>query len=196
MGAVAVLAVLVPMSSALPQHCPFCAAGCALPVQLGALKLLLPLHCTDTVLPPPHSMLFLDNDMEYFVEPRMLGTGSSLRDDASLYRSRTSLGTSMGAEADWEILPEDILICKDPYGRDWQLGTGGFGSVRSPCSTSSAGSQEGSKGYTYMRSSACAPASLAPVRHVLWVSAVDDAPVWILALPAPCFLQGCSICRA
>ena len=52
--------------------------------------------------------------MEYFVEPRMLGTGSSLRDDASLYRSRTSLGTSMGAEADWEILPEDILICKTP----------------------------------------------------------------------------------
>ena len=75
-----------------------------------------------------HSMLFLDNDMEYFVEPRMLMTGSS-RDDASLYRSRTSLGTSMGAEADWEILPEDIMICKDPYGRDWQLGTGGFGSV-------------------------------------------------------------------
>lgn len=75
-----------------------------------------------------HSMLFLDNDMEYFVEPRMLMTGSS-RDDTSLYRSRTSLGTSMGAEADWEILPEHIMICKDPYGRDWQLGTGGFGSV-------------------------------------------------------------------
>lgn len=76
-------------------------------------------------------MLFLDNDMEYFVEPRMLMTGGG-RDDASLYRSRTSLGTSMGAESDWEILPEDILICKDPYGRDWQLGTGGFGSVSGP----------------------------------------------------------------
>ena len=69
-------------------------------------------------------MLFLDNDMEYFVEPRILGTGSSLRDDASLYRSRTSLGTTMGAESDWEILPEDILICNDPYGIDWQVGTG------------------------------------------------------------------------
>ena len=107
-------------------------------------------------------MLFLDNDMEYFVEPRMLGTGSSLRDDASLYRSRTSLGTTMGAEADWEILPEDILICKDPYGRDWQLGTGGFGSVRSPCSTSSASSQGACIGYTCMGSSRCAPASVAP----------------------------------
>lgn len=79
-------------------------------------------------------MLFLDNDMEYFVEPRMMRTGSS-RDDASLYRSRTSLGASMGAESDWEILPEDIMICKDPYGRDWQLGTGGFGSVSSPANS-------------------------------------------------------------
>ena len=85
-------------------------------------------QCSDRALFGLHSMLFLDNDMEYFVEPRMLMTGSS-RDDASLYRSRTSLGTTMGAEADWEILPEDIMICKDPYGRDWQLGTGGFGSV-------------------------------------------------------------------
>lgn len=71
----------------------------------------------------------LDNDTEYFVEPRFAMSGGSWRDggeSSSLWRTRTSLG----AEADWEIMPEDIIICKDPYGRDWQLGTGGFGSVR------------------------------------------------------------------
>lgn len=77
--------------------------------------------------------LMLDNDTEYFVEPRFAVSGGSWRDggeSSSLWRTRTSLGNSMGAEADWEIMPEDIIICKDPYGRDWQLGTGGFGSVR------------------------------------------------------------------
>ncbi len=77
----------------------------------------------------------LDNDTEYFVEPRYVMSGASSwreRDgeSSSLWRTRTSLGTAMGGEADWEIMPEDIVICKDPYGRDWQLGTGGFGSVR------------------------------------------------------------------
>lgn len=73
----------------------------------------------------------LDNDTEYFVEPRLVMSGASSRDfESSLWRTRTSLGrTSLGAEADWEISPDDIVICKDPYGRDWQLGTGGFGSV-------------------------------------------------------------------
>ncbi|CAL8471975.1 g11517 [Coccomyxa elongata] len=78
--------------------------------------------------------LMLDNDTEYFVEPRYVMSGASSwreRDgeSSSLWRTRTSLGTAMGGEADWEIMPEDIVICKDPYGRDWQLGTGGFGSV-------------------------------------------------------------------
>ncbi|KAK9905638.1 hypothetical protein WJX75_003659 [Coccomyxa subellipsoidea] len=76
--------------------------------------------------------LMLDNDTEYFVEPRFAVSAGSWRDggeSSSLWRTRTSLGNSMGAEADWEIMPEDIIICKDPYGRDWQLGTGGFGSV-------------------------------------------------------------------
>jgi hypothetical protein len=76
--------------------------------------------------------LALYNDMEYHLEPRLIMSSSSRdADPMHLYRSRTSLGNSMGAEAmEWEILPEDIAICKDPYGRDWQLGTGGFGSVR------------------------------------------------------------------
>lgn len=90
-----------------------------------------------------HSILFrglyrflaLYNDMEYHVEPRLI-MSSSTRDGDFMQqlalRSRTSMGTgSMSPEAmEWEILPEDIIICKDPYGRDWQLGTGGFGSVR------------------------------------------------------------------
>ena len=68
---------------------------------------------------------------------RDAGGGASFGSQ-QLWRSRTSLGASSvgpqgsegGAAADWQIPPEDILICKDPYGRDWQLGTGGFGSVR------------------------------------------------------------------
>ena len=92
--------------------------------------------CTNTVLGGPlFRFLMLDNDTEYFVEPRYVMSGASSwmeRDgeSSSLWRTRTSLGTAMGGEADWEITPEDIVICKDPYGRDWQLGTGGFGSVR------------------------------------------------------------------
>jgi hypothetical protein len=98
--------------------------------------------------------LLLDPDTEYYVEPHrrsMLSRlGSSTRDGAysgavpaGLYRSRTSLGGASsvspadgsGSGAEWQIPPEDIAICKDPYGRDWQLGTGGFGSVRQrPCS--------------------------------------------------------------
>lgn len=91
----------------------------------------------NTVLGGPlFRFLMLDNDTEYFVEPRFVMSGASSwreRDGeaSSLWRTRTSLGTAMGGEADWEIMPEDIVICKDPYGRDWQLGTGGFGSVRS-----------------------------------------------------------------
>ena len=190
MGAGAVLATLVLMCSALSQHCSFGAAFSALPDQLRALELLISSHRTDMVLPPPHSMLFLDNDMEYFVEPRMLGTGSSLRDDASLYRSRTSLGTSMGAEADWEILPEDILICKDPYGRDWQLGTGGFGSVRSPCSPHLQAHGKDAMDTPIWEAADAHLRLLLAVPGTLWVCAADNALNRIIAVPAVAFPAG------
>ena len=105
---------------------------CTLPISATSVLLfsILLQHCTGRLL---FRFLMLDNDTEYFVEPRFAVSGGSWRDggeSSSLWRTRTSLGNSMGAEADWEIMPEDIIICKDPYGRDWQLGTGGFGSVR------------------------------------------------------------------
>ena len=34
--------------------------------------------------------------------------------------------------SDWFIRPEDVVICKDPRGNDWQLGSGAYGSVRLP----------------------------------------------------------------
>ncbi len=38
-----------------------------------------------------------------------------------------------GDEAgDWFIRPDDVIICKDPRGNDWQLGSGAYGSVRRP----------------------------------------------------------------
>ena len=58
------------------------------------------------------------------------------RGGASVARAG-SVGSA--AEAEWQIPPEDIMICKDPYGRDWQLGTGGFGSVRAAGHTLSGG---------------------------------------------------------
>ena len=34
--------------------------------------------------------------------------------------------------SDWMLSPDEIEICKRADGTDWQLGAGGFGSVRSP----------------------------------------------------------------
>ena len=41
-------------------------------------------------------------------------------------------GGSDDSGSDWFIRPEDVVICKDPRGNDWQLGSGAYGSVRSP----------------------------------------------------------------
>ena len=95
-------------------------------------------------VPRTRRFLLLDNDTEYFVEPRhhhismarggsggalsMYVRGGGSRGGGASVARAGSVGSA--AEAEWQIPPEDILICKDPYGRDWQLGTGGFGSVR------------------------------------------------------------------
>ena len=39
-------------------------------------------------------------------------------------------GGSDDSGSDWFIRPEDVIICKDPRGNDWQLGSGAYGSVR------------------------------------------------------------------
>jgi len=40
-------------------------------------------------------------------------------------------GLGGGDEAgDWFIRPDDVVICRDPRGNDWQLGSGAYGSVR------------------------------------------------------------------
>jgi hypothetical protein len=31
--------------------------------------------------------------------------------------------------SDWELRPEDIVICKRANGEDWQIGNGAFGQV-------------------------------------------------------------------
>ncbi|KAK9836929.1 hypothetical protein WJX81_000389 [Elliptochloris bilobata] len=46
--------------------------------------------------------------------------------------SGSRLGGTGGSEdscSDWFIRPEDVVICKDPRGNDWQLGSGAYGSV-------------------------------------------------------------------
>ncbi len=44
--------------------------------------------------------------------------------------SGTGAGLGSADEGDWFIRPEDVVICKDPRGNDWQLGSGAYGSVR------------------------------------------------------------------
>ena len=63
-----------------------------------------------------------EEEVEYYMQPR----GAGLTVWGSLVSTRSEVLEDTG----WEVNPADITICKDPTGNNWQLGTGGFGSVR------------------------------------------------------------------
>ena len=65
-----------------------------------------------------------EEEVEYYMQPR----GAGLTVWGSLVSTRSEVLEDTG----WEVNPADITICKDPTGNNWQLGTGGFGSVRLP----------------------------------------------------------------